>query len=220
MTQRYLPLLSNALISSWLPRNEMKRSVGRSWKIKRNARLPRHSNSLLPNLRMPSPLWACGRPKLSSSSHNANKHSALSPLGRSRRRLSTLGSMETWIVKSIRRQTGQKDPRCKARERSTSAGVHGEYVGARRPSATKQMGLFQRSGRGLAKHFAELFTRDRDEFFRSLECPVTPVCSFFQGGHLFGGRPVFTLCVIRGFHLHFAESNNVRPTDDTDILPP
>src|SRR5262245_25076414 len=167
MTQRYLPLLSNALISSWLPRNEMKRSVGRSWKIKRNARLPRHSNSLLPNLRMPSPLWACGRPKLSSSSHKANKHSALSPLGRSRRRLSTLGSME----------------------------------------------------RSLLKHFSQLFIRDRDEFFRSRECPVTSVCGFFQGSHLFGGRPVFTLCVIRGFHLHFAESNNVRPTDDTDILP-
>jgi hypothetical protein len=96
--QRYLPLLSNALTSSWLPRNETKTSAGRFWKIKRNARLPRHSNSLLPSLRMPSPLWACGRPKLSLTSHRASKHSTRSVLGSSRNRLSTLGSMERGLL--------------------------------------------------------------------------------------------------------------------------
>ena len=122
----------------------MKRSTGRSWKIKRNARLPRHSNSLLPNLRMPSPLWACGRPKPSASSHKASKHSTRSALGNSRRRFSTLGSMES----------------------------------------------------SLADHFPELFSRDGDEFSRSLECPVTFVRGFFEGCQLLCRRSVFALCVI------------------------
>jgi hypothetical protein len=42
-------------------------------------------------------------------------------------------------------QAGQKGPRCEAREKSMSGGVLRQYVGARRLSATKQMGLFQRS---------------------------------------------------------------------------
>ena len=41
--QRYLPLLSNDLMSSWSPRKETNRVVCRSWKMKRNARLLRHS---------------------------------------------------------------------------------------------------------------------------------------------------------------------------------
>jgi hypothetical protein len=166
MDQRYLPLLSNALISSWLPRNEMKRSAGRSWKIKRNARLPRHSNSLLPNLRMPSPLWACGRPKLSHSSHKASKQSALSALGNARSRFSTPASMES----------------------------------------------------GLAKRLSKLRRRKGDEFSRALERPVASVRRLFQGRYVFRGRPIFALRVIRGFHLHFAQSDNVRPADDTNVF--
>ncbi len=42
-------------------------------------------------------------------------------------------------------QAGQKGPRCEAREKPTSGGVLRQYVGARRLSATKQMGLFQQS---------------------------------------------------------------------------
>jgi len=67
--------------------------------------------------------------------------------------------MERWVVVLSRRlwsdliqgvgkpcsQAGQKGPRCEAREKSTSGGVLRQYVGARRLSATKQMGLFQRS---------------------------------------------------------------------------
>lgn len=101
MHQRYLPLLSNALTSSWLPRNETKRSVGRSSKIKRNARPPRHSNSFVPSLRMPMPLWAWDWPKHSASSHNASRHSTLSPLGNSRNRRSTPGAMERGLVKHL-----------------------------------------------------------------------------------------------------------------------
>jgi hypothetical protein len=144
----------------------MKRSVGRSWKINRNARLPRHSNSLLPNLRMPSPLWACGRPKLSSNSHRASKHSTLSVLGSSRSRFSTLGSME----------------------------------------------------RGLLNHFPELFSRNGNEFSRALKPPVTSVRGFFQGCYFLRGCSVFALRIVRRFHLHFAQSDNVCPTDDTDVF--
>jgi hypothetical protein len=144
----------------------MKRSVGRSWKIKRNARLPRHSNSLLPNLRMPSPLWACGRPKLSSSSHKASKHSTLSAFGNSRSPLSTPESMVS----------------------------------------------------SLANHFSQLLGSDGNEFSRALECPVTSVRRFLQGGYLFRCRSVFALRVICGFHLHFAQSDNVGPADDTDVF--
>jgi hypothetical protein len=144
----------------------MKRSVGRSWKIKRNARLPRHSNSLLPNLRMPSPLRACGRPKLSSSSHKASKHSTLSAFGNSRSPLSTPESMVS----------------------------------------------------GLANHFSQLLGSDGNEVSRALECPVTSVRRFFQGGYLFRCRSVFALRVICGFHLHFAQSDNVGPADDTDVF--
>jgi len=166
LNQRYLPLLSNALISSWLPKNEMKRSSGRSWKINRSARLPRHSNSLLPNLRIPSPLCACGRPKLSAKSHKASKHSALSLLGSSRNRRSTPASIDS----------------------------------------------------GLLNHFPQLFGGDSDEFSRALEFPITSVRGFFQGYQLFRGRSVFAPRVIRGFHIHFAQRDNVRATDDTDIF--
>ncbi len=48
-------------------------------------------------------------------------------------------------VEKLCSQAGQKGPRCKAREKSTSGGVLRRYVGARQLSATKQMGLFQRS---------------------------------------------------------------------------
>jgi len=40
-------------------------------------------------------------------------------------------------------QAAQKDLRGEAREKSTSGGVLGQYVGARRLSATKHMSLFQ-----------------------------------------------------------------------------
>lgn len=166
MVQRYLALLSNALISSWLPKNEINRSVGLSWKIKRNARLPRHSNSLSLNLRMARPLWTCGRPKLSSSSHNASRHSTLSLLSSSRNRRSTPGSMES----------------------------------------------------GLANHLPQFFSGDRDEFCGLFEFAVTSVRGFFQGCDLFGGRSIFTLGVIRRFHLHFAQRDNVRSTDNTNIF--
>lgn len=103
LIQRYLPLLSNALISSWLPKNETKSSVDRSWKMKRNVRLPRHSKSLFPNFRMERPLWMWGRPKLSISSHNANRHSTFSVLGNSRSRCITAGS----IVRALANQLPQ-----------------------------------------------------------------------------------------------------------------
>src|SRR5215510_3590674 len=40
-------------------------------------------------------------------------------------------------------QAGQKSPSCEARADSTSGGVLMRHVGARRTSATKQMGFFQ-----------------------------------------------------------------------------
>jgi len=49
---------------------------------------------------------------------------------------------------TVSSQAGQKGPRCEAREKPTSEGVLKEYVGARRSSATKQMGLFRRSAEG------------------------------------------------------------------------
>ena len=79
--QRYLPLLSNDLMSSWSPRQETNRSVCRSWKMKRNARLLRHSKSLSPSFRMSRPLWTCGWPKLSTSSQSANRHPTFSARG-------------------------------------------------------------------------------------------------------------------------------------------
>jgi hypothetical protein len=48
-------------------------------------------------------------------------------------------------VEKLSSQTVQKDLRGKAREKSTSAGVLVQYVGARRSSATKPMRLFQQS---------------------------------------------------------------------------
>src|SRR5437773_10264939 len=42
-------------------------------------------------------------------------------------------------------QTAQKDLRGVAREKSTSGGVHQQYVDARRLSATKHMSLFQQA---------------------------------------------------------------------------
>jgi len=54
--QSYRYVRINVRTSSWLPRNETKRSAGRSWKMKRRPRPPRHSNRRSPSLRIPSPL--------------------------------------------------------------------------------------------------------------------------------------------------------------------
>ena len=67
--------------------------------MKRNSTLPRHSKSLLPSLRIPSPPCACGRPKLSTKSHNASKHSVRSALDNLRSRCSTAGSMVRGLLK-------------------------------------------------------------------------------------------------------------------------
>jgi hypothetical protein len=47
-------------------------------------------------------------------------------------------------------QAAQKNLRGEAREKSTSGGVLGQYVEARRLSATKHMSLFQPPARGVA----------------------------------------------------------------------
>src|SRR5262245_55218215 len=67
--------------------------------MKCNSTLPRHSKSLLPSLRIPSPLCACGRPKLSPKSHSASKHSVRSALDNLRSRCSTAGSMVRGLLK-------------------------------------------------------------------------------------------------------------------------
>src|SRR5260370_39924878 len=69
--------------------------------MNRKARAARHSKSLLPNLRIPGLLWACGRPKLSPSSHKASKHSTLSVFGSSRNRCSTPGSIDSGLVNHL-----------------------------------------------------------------------------------------------------------------------
>jgi len=71
---------------------------------------------------------------------------------------------------------------------------------------------------GLVNHLPELFGRDSYQFSRALECPVTSGGSLFQGGYLFGCRCVFALRVVRRFHLHFAQGDDVRPTDNTDVF--
>ena len=60
-----------------------------------------------------------------------------------------ISSMLLEMLKKLCSQAGQKGLRCEAREKSTSGGVLKQYVGARRSSATKQMGLFQQSVEGL-----------------------------------------------------------------------
>src|SRR3990172_1828072 len=50
-----------------------------------------------------------------------------------------------------RLQAAQKDLRGEAREKSTSGGVRGEYVVARRLSATKHMSLFQQPASGRSE---------------------------------------------------------------------
>lgn len=79
----------------------MKSSACRSWNMKRNARLPRHSNSFSPSFRMPRPLWVCGWPNLSASSQSANKHSIFSPRGNFRDRRSTSGSIVKALAKHL-----------------------------------------------------------------------------------------------------------------------
>src|SRR5208282_6515312 len=68
---------------------------------KRNETLPRHSKILSPNLRIPSPLCTCGRPKVSGNSHSANRHSALSFLGRFCKRRNTVGSIDRSLLKQV-----------------------------------------------------------------------------------------------------------------------
>lgn len=70
----------------------------------------------------------------------------------------------------------------------------------------------------LVKRLSKLFGGDRDEFSGTLERAVTPVGSFFQGRHLFGGRSVFSLRVIRGLYFNFAQRDNFRPANNTDVF--
>lgn len=86
----------------------MKSSVCRSWNMKRNARLPRHSNSLSPSFRMPRPLWVCGWPNLSASSQSANKHSIFSARGSFRNRRSTSGSIVRALAKHLPQLLGRE----------------------------------------------------------------------------------------------------------------
>jgi hypothetical protein len=51
------------------------------------------------------------------------------------------------VAKKVGLQAAQKGLRGEAREKSTSAGVLRQYVGARRLSATKHMSLFQQPAR-------------------------------------------------------------------------
>ena len=53
-----------------------------------------------------------------------------------------------------------KRSRGEAREKSTSGGVHRQYVDARRLSATKHMGLFQQPAMRLANSAGEAMARD------------------------------------------------------------
>ncbi len=41
---------------------------------------------------------------------------------------------------------------------------------------------------------------------------------FFQGGDLFRCGSIFALGVVRGFHLHFAQGDDVRSADNPDIF--
>src|SRR4026209_56939 len=69
--------------------------------MNRRSRLPRHSKSLLPNLRIPRPLCTWGWPKTSSSSQRARRHSTLSLFGNARRRRMTVGSTARSLLKQL-----------------------------------------------------------------------------------------------------------------------
>jgi hypothetical protein len=59
------------------------------------------------------------------------------------------------VIQKLRYPRPIKRVSCKAREKSTSGGVLKQYVGARRSSATKQMGLFSGLVRRNSWHKAE-----------------------------------------------------------------
>ena len=69
--------------------------------MKRSATLPRHSKSLLPNLRIPRLLCTCGRPNVSGNPQSANKHSTRSLLGSLCKRRSTAGSIDRGLLKDL-----------------------------------------------------------------------------------------------------------------------
>src|SRR5215831_8169631 len=135
--------------------------------MKRNATLPRHSKSLLPNFRIPRPLCTCGRPNVSGNSHSANRHSIRSLLAIVRKRRSTAGSID----------------------------------------------------RGLLKHLPQLLGGGGHQSSRPFEPAIMLVGSLLKHSDLLLRRPVFALRIIYGFHLDFAQGDDVGPADDPDILP-
>lgn len=225
--QRYFPFLSNDLMSSWSPRNETNRSVCRSWKMKRNARLPRHSNSLSPNFRMPRPLWVCGWPKLSPSSQSANKHSTFSARGSFRNRRSTSGSIVRVLARIIHEgfycNCGYAVPTGVLATQSVNILVQvclpPSWLCL--PVSLRVCAVSSRTlvnNAGLAKHLPQLLGRDANQFFRPLESLVTSIRGLLQSDDLLRCRSVFALRVIGGFYFDPSQCDDVRPADDPDVL--
>ena len=79
-------------------------------------------------------------------------------------------------------------------------------------NATKRM------ERGLANQLPQLFGCDGDQLSGTLESAVIAVGGFFDGGDLVRCGPIFALRVIRGFNFHFAQGDDVRAADNTDIF--
>jgi len=134
--------------------------------MKRSEMFPRHSNNFGPSLRIPSPLCACGRPKIVGKSHKANRHSVLSALGSSRKRSKTVGRINS----------------------------------------------------GLLKHLPQQFGSEPHQLTLSFETLI-----FFLGGSLEARKLlrrylVFALSIIGGFYFHFAQSNDVSPSDNPNVL--
>src|SRR2546425_8087368 len=73
--------------------------------------------------------------------------------------------------------------------------------------------------RSLFKQLSQLRCRNGDQFSRPLELPVAFVRGLLQSGHLFRRHSVFALRIVRGFHLHLAQRDNVCPADNTDVFP-
>ena len=71
----------------------------------------------------------------------------------------------------------------------------------------------------LFKHLPQVLRRYGHQFFRPFELAVTSPSRLVQGIYLLWRDSIFPLGIVRRFDLYFAQSDDIRPANDANILP-
>ena len=216
-------------MSSWSPREETNRSICRSWKMKRNARLPPILEQLISQF---SNAQTAVDVRLAETFSQLIelKHSTFSARGSFRNPRSTSGSIVKALARIIHEgfycTRGYAVPAGGLATRSLNilfqvcfslgfacqrhcrlidspASTNVALIILRAVDLTRVSAVSSRTlvnNAGLAKHLPQLLGLDGNQFARPLESLVTSVRGLLQSGDLFRLRSVFALRVVGRFY--------------------